>query len=271
MGVWESGFGYVSSTNEYKVVVMIIFEKETKLREVHVYTLGSGNGWRNIGKFNLETSREGVFVNGALYWVDDKLKTIVPFHLAEEKFGKHLSPPPLSSGDFHDYYKLGFLDGCLYFARDLDVLGSGYGAECWDAWLLKEKDDNHGMKEREGHQSTGWSEDRVYYELSSELFAVTRSYSVLSYRENKIYIDHDQEASTSETIVDFNECIGAVFPHRNTVVALKELGEETESLSTSCRRMRRWTPTYKLSFFEIETMTYFILGQSAIVIGWWWG
>ncbi|XP_026459487.1 F-box protein At3g07870-like [Papaver somniferum] len=52
-----NGFDYVSSTNEYKVVT-IIFEKETEFTEfmeVHVYTLGSGKGWKNLGKFNLGT------------------------------------------------------------------------------------------------------------------------------------------------------------------------------------------------------------------------
>ncbi|XP_026419739.1 F-box only protein 12-like [Papaver somniferum] len=218
------GFGYVDSTNEYKIV-RIMFEDEyvTKFVEVYIYTLGSGNGWRNIGKFSSGTREHwgvGVHFSGALYWMDYKVKMIVPFHLAEEKFGKHLSPPPaLPNRDFDDFYQLGVLDGCLYFVIKLILSGS------WDVWILKKKDDNHDMKEREGYQSLGWSQVvRVYDSDRSELLALTKSYTVLTYTPEHIYV-HDPEVSTSEMIVDFNEYIREVFPHKNTLVSLKELWE----------------------------------------------
>lgn len=68
---WTSGFGYVSSTNEYKVVRIML---KTEFYIVHIYTLGSGSGWRNLGSFNLGSNRylkkTGFFANGALYWRD---------------------------------------------------------------------------------------------------------------------------------------------------------------------------------------------------------
>ncbi|XP_026420580.1 putative F-box protein At1g53550 [Papaver somniferum] len=94
---WVGGFGYLSSTNEYKVVG--ICKLESGFVEVYIYTLGSGYGWRNVGNFNFELSQRrmdhGIFLNGALYWMDSKLKTILTFDLAKEKFCENLSPPPL--------------------------------------------------------------------------------------------------------------------------------------------------------------------------------
>ncbi|XP_026420002.1 putative F-box protein At3g10430 [Papaver somniferum] len=48
-----SGFGYVSSTTEYKFVR--IRKLDTGFVEGHIYTLGSGNGWRNLGKFPMNS------------------------------------------------------------------------------------------------------------------------------------------------------------------------------------------------------------------------
>ncbi|XP_026429289.1 uncharacterized protein LOC113325305 [Papaver somniferum] len=58
---WKTGFGYVSSTNEYKIVV--ICTRETEFVEVYMYTLGSGNGWRKLGKFDFESSKNGCKVS----------------------------------------------------------------------------------------------------------------------------------------------------------------------------------------------------------------
>ncbi|XP_026447371.1 F-box protein At3g07870-like [Papaver somniferum] len=213
------GFGYVSSTNDYKVVRIMSVE-ETKFKEVHVYTLGSGNGWRNLGKFDFGDFGGGVFFSGALYWLDYELKMIVHFDLAEEKFCKlPLSPPPLSNSD--SYYRLRVLDGCLSFA--IGRYDYEFEATCWDVWLLKNTDDNHGMKAREGLQSLGWS--KVFRACGDELFAVTKSSDVLTHSGKHINI-YDPEASTLKMIVDLKEFISGVFTHKNTLVSLKEFGEE---------------------------------------------
>ncbi|XP_026459551.1 putative F-box protein At4g21240 [Papaver somniferum] len=96
---YNFGFGYASSTNEYKVLVILV--KKTKAEEIYVYTLGSRREWRNLGNLDFEFeacnwSEPGVFANGAIYWMmGDKCKMIVTFDLVAEKFCKHLSPPPL--------------------------------------------------------------------------------------------------------------------------------------------------------------------------------
>ncbi|XP_026441447.1 uncharacterized protein LOC113340525 [Papaver somniferum] len=68
------GFGYLPSADQYKVVVVNELKKEPKYIEIMVYTLGSGYGWRNIGKFNrifnYVSPEHGIFENGALHWKD---------------------------------------------------------------------------------------------------------------------------------------------------------------------------------------------------------
>ncbi|XP_026442043.1 F-box protein At3g07870-like [Papaver somniferum] len=110
---WSFGFGYVSLTNEYKVVGIYV-SLLTKYVEVHIYTLGSGNGWRDLGKFNLEFSprrdneyEHGKFSNGAIYWIG---REIVTFDLIEEKFCKHLAPPPMPPNTNLQNHTIGVLD-----------------------------------------------------------------------------------------------------------------------------------------------------------------
>ncbi|XP_026421636.1 F-box protein At1g52495-like [Papaver somniferum] len=145
----KCSFGYVSSTNEYKVVGM--YESKTSV-EVHIYTLGSGNGWRNLGKFTFKFDIytwhvAGIFVNGALYWLSDKLEKIIVFDLVEEKFSEHLSPPPLPESDWW-YDRIGVLDGFLFLAICPHNGGDGFS----DIWLLKDKNNSRDMKERDERQ-----------------------------------------------------------------------------------------------------------------------
>ncbi|XP_026441608.1 F-box protein At2g23160-like [Papaver somniferum] len=220
------GFGYVSSTNEYKVVT-VMFEYWGFV-EAYIYTLGSGNGWRNLGKFKFGSEahlwEQGIFLNGAIYWWDKLLKMIVTFDLAEEKFCEHLSPPAsFDSGndDFRNYCRLWVLDGCLCFAGSLVVHGNCRRI-CWNAWLLRKKDD----------QSLGWS--KVFRIYNHDFFAVTKSYSVLTYIHNSITI-HDPETSTTKYILVFEECFDEVFPHKNTLVSLKKLGKEDTKIMESVK------------------------------------
>lgn len=134
MGYEASRFGYVASTNEYRVV-RIMYDNKTKTdREVYIYTLGSGHGWRNLGKFtfrNEEQLVKGVFVDGALHWLDYQLKKMVTFDLAEEKFCKHISPPLPPDDDFDGTYQLGVFDGGLSFAIYRRVDGGFFGTCCY--------------------------------------------------------------------------------------------------------------------------------------------
>ncbi|XP_026442044.1 F-box protein At3g07870-like [Papaver somniferum] len=148
------GFGYLPSTNEYKVVAVHVFK--TELIEVHIYTLG--NGWRNLGKFNSEFCpmynqghEHGSFANGSIYWVNTNLHMILAFDLIEEKFCEHLEPPPFPLYTDLRNHTIGVLDGFLY----ISILDEG--EDGFDIWLLKKKNDNQVKKEGEQHPSLEWS------------------------------------------------------------------------------------------------------------------
>lgn len=124
-----------------------------------MYTLGSGNGWRNVGRFDLKSGyvflQGGVFANGALYWVDIHGRTVFVFDLTEEKFCEYISPPP-------------FPPGCVWYADSIGVLGEvlyyaikcGFqmgDIRCSEIWLLKGKNDIHDNKEQVEQETLGWS------------------------------------------------------------------------------------------------------------------
>ncbi|XP_026420812.1 F-box protein At3g07870-like [Papaver somniferum] len=217
---WTTQFGYVSSTNEYKVLG--IYKYETKYIKVYVYTLGSGNGWRKLGKFCFESRNywaQFVFVDGALYWLDEELKRIITFDLAKEKFCEDISPPPLPPDhDWHDS-RLRVLNGVLSFAICLDVEGD----EFYDIWLLKKKDDSHDKKGKVENQSMGWS--KGFRVGNSKLLAITKRNGVLAFVRDCLNI-YGTITCTSKSLVKFKNCLLQVTPHKNTLVLLKELGEE---------------------------------------------
>ncbi|XP_026400505.1 F-box/kelch-repeat protein At3g06240-like [Papaver somniferum] len=152
-----SGFGYVSSTSEYKVVGMFMLKK-THLLEVHIYTIGSGFGWRNIGNFDCHINncswqhRQGIFANGALCWLKLKndISEIIAFDLSQEIFCENLLTPPSPPESYSLGNKIGVWDGFLFFA----ICSVIEGVLSYDVWLLKNKNGKHGMKDQgEEHQS----------------------------------------------------------------------------------------------------------------------
>ncbi|XP_026458653.1 F-box protein At3g07870-like [Papaver somniferum] len=97
---WRSvGFGYLPSTNEYKVVRCSYTKLNDELQgHVEVYTLGSQCGWR--GKQNLPYyfQKSGIFANGAIHWIGEgcqgaRAYEILAYNLADEKF-KHAASLP---------------------------------------------------------------------------------------------------------------------------------------------------------------------------------
>ncbi|XP_026395373.1 F-box protein At3g07870-like [Papaver somniferum] len=79
------GFGYVRSTNEYKVVRIHYPNDYFADGNVEVYTLGSGRGWRATGRVFYGLEGKGTYANDAIYWIrQDKL--VVAFDLANEEF-----------------------------------------------------------------------------------------------------------------------------------------------------------------------------------------
>ncbi|XP_026442220.1 F-box protein At3g07870-like [Papaver somniferum] len=226
---WSFGFGYISATNEYKVVG--INESKSNFLEVYIYTIGSGNGWRDLGRnFNLEFSpshykKHGSFASGAIYWIGGVVNKIVTFDLIEEKFCQHVTPPPLPPNRKLVHQTIGVLDGLLYIAI------YDQGDKLFDIWVLKSKNDNHVKKKGEKHQLLGWSKELRVDEAG--LLAVTKSGGVLTYSSFDEYVNlYDTKASTSEVLWDLDYEVQQVFPHNYTFVSLKELGEEdTEYIS----------------------------------------
>ncbi|XP_026453602.1 F-box protein At3g07870-like [Papaver somniferum] len=83
------GFGYVRTTNEYKVVRIYYRdedEDEDYMGRVQVYTLGSGCGWRNKQTScpRLNDRMVGTCANGAIHWNSNG--SIHAFDLANEEF-----------------------------------------------------------------------------------------------------------------------------------------------------------------------------------------
>ncbi|XP_026417094.1 uncharacterized protein LOC113312565 [Papaver somniferum] len=218
------GFGYIPLTNEYKVVALC---KSSNFIEVMVYTLGSDNiGWRSVGMFihagQCDTDingRLGVFVNGALYWVHDGREILV-FYLAEERFYLHIRLPPQGGYLMDD--KIGVLGGFLFHTMRYSY--SDDSAASHDVWLYKKKNDNDDMKQQDV--------TKEFKLPAEEILDFTRSGGILTYSSNNLNL-YDPKTSTSKTLAFFREGFRRVFPHRNTLLSLEELGEEDTEIMKS--------------------------------------
>ncbi|XP_026423457.1 putative F-box protein At3g10430 [Papaver somniferum] len=227
---YSSGFGYLPLTNEYKVVEFYKLGREPNFVEAAVYTLGSGEGWRNVGRFDGTGEvcvEDNVSVNGALHWVDYVGGWIYIFDLTEEKFREHVSPPPLPP-DFMWYnFSIGVYGVDLYYA----IRYFCRNTECsWtDIWLQNKKNDDEPL---------GWSKE--FHLLESEPLAFTKSGSVLCFSDGSLVI-HDAIDSTSEQLMDFT-ALRQIFPHNNTLVSLRELGEVDIQVMKSAEDEETKTP-----------------------------
>ncbi|XP_026395988.1 F-box protein At3g07870-like [Papaver somniferum] len=91
------GFGYVKSTDEYKVVRIRYKNNGFADGNVEVYTLGSGRGWRALGTVLYGLEKSGTYANDAIYWISyDK---VVAFDLANEEFRFLPVPPYMKNRD----------------------------------------------------------------------------------------------------------------------------------------------------------------------------
>ncbi|XP_026398378.1 uncharacterized protein LOC113294179 [Papaver somniferum] len=199
-------------------LVCLYIQGQLDVIEVVVYTLGSGEGWRNVGRFDSEyINTDGVFANGALHWVDVKGRRVLAFDLTEEKFREHITLPRLPPGQrsFHRY-ALRELGGVMYFFRATEDLYS-------EIRLLKEKNDDVDMKEKVEHKPLGWRKG-FRLPVGRKPLAFTKSDGVLCYDFWSLDIS-EPIASTSKELVDWI-LFDDIFFHKNTLVSLKELGEE---------------------------------------------
>ncbi|XP_026433850.1 F-box/kelch-repeat protein At3g23880-like [Papaver somniferum] len=79
-------FGYFQSTNDYKVVKICYSNDRVKQDQVQLFTIGTDK-WRSLGSIdhrlgsNSSESFSGIFVNGAIHWIDEIEYKIVAFDL----------------------------------------------------------------------------------------------------------------------------------------------------------------------------------------------
>ncbi|XP_026432742.1 F-box protein At3g07870-like [Papaver somniferum] len=234
------GFGYLHSTNEYKVVRI-----DCNRKTIHVYALGSGVGWRIIkDEFLYIFEGLSIFANGAIHWLES-LKVwenkIVAFDLTDEKFKSVPSP---TWEDYYDIRNLALLGGNLYVVF---YYTRGYQGSL-DIWALKKA--VNGTKvlfptvvAGQEYYDNMWSWNKEFsipYESTESYkpFAVTESNEVLlwitkytSDKSEPIYIycyDPNNSTLNISSSAYYRNTWGSfpqVFPHMNALVSLKEIGE----------------------------------------------
>ncbi|KAM7462425.1 hypothetical protein LguiA_030546 [Lonicera macranthoides] len=144
------GFGYDSSTDDYKVVEISYEHEDTifygmdianplvKIKSIGVYSIKSETWGKCHHDPSLTICRnsEGVFVNGSLHWLAERGNAsfvIAAFDLEVEKFGALLPPTVIDNPKCLDY-KLKGVGGCLcmydYRIRLVDCLQR-------DVWVMK--------------------------------------------------------------------------------------------------------------------------------------
>ncbi|XP_026433714.1 uncharacterized protein LOC113331185 [Papaver somniferum] len=226
-----TGFGFLTTTHEYKVVEMYKLKTDLDVLLVGAYTVGSGNGWISVGrldtKFIKVNEGVGVYVNETLHWMDKHRGTILVFDLIKEKFSEYLSPPPLSPYSTQYDCTLGDLGVVLYYAVE-----SNFDIEegpCFDVWLLNEKNDIRDMKEQARQEPLCWSKE---FRLPQRRpLAFTKSGGLLCFTCASLGV-YNALTGSSKKLVDFR-LINQIFPHKNTLVSLKELGEEDTKIMGS--------------------------------------
>ncbi|XP_026460117.1 F-box/kelch-repeat protein At3g06240-like [Papaver somniferum] len=221
-----SGFGYLPSTDEYKVVRILYPYKGYKRPAseddkilVQVYTLGknSSSGWRNITAVPPGLlHREGIFPNGSLYWKylnEDNNNTngLVAFDLVDESFQVLPTPPCIQFPSEKD---------SVYFVKMLGghlcLIDHANGSSCGD------------VIEQEYYRDWIWSKDfSVELEQNGrfyEPFALTKNNQVLIWSQSSIKC-YDPITKSLSVVVErerdssFETFKGVL--HMNTLVSLK--------------------------------------------------
>ncbi|XP_026398561.1 F-box protein At3g07870-like [Papaver somniferum] len=206
------GFGYSTSTKEYKVVSVCKSGRDPNFGILYVYTLGSGTGWRYVMKMDYDVlfhKQIGAFANGAVHWLG-KEGTIVAFDLDDEEFRK-LPPPPCLPRDgtrpsFGTLLVIGDVLCTYYkFKRGIEI------------WFLKENINNTG--------DVIWSQECSHVNVIPITF--TNSGCLLCYDccAKNVY-HYVPTVSSFDLLGNFGGNFQFGIPHTNTLVSLKALGEE---------------------------------------------
>ncbi|OVA06948.1 F-box domain [Macleaya cordata] len=229
-GRMVSGFGYHPSTNEYKIVRIVYYDKinEPIIGRVQVYTLGDGNGWRNKGEIaysliprkGIPAVLRGILANGALHWLDYDDWKILSFDLEEEEFSLLPSPPFFRPGEYN-HFQLRALGGCLCAVqRDTDSYKS------LNIWSFKKR-----SCEWESMFRIPYDANRLPMDVSWPLALTMRGEVLLRYPYQKTLVRYDPKTATVEKLVERVEDLGTdlhldeAIPHMSSFVSLRALGE----------------------------------------------
>ncbi|KAL5712615.1 hypothetical protein ACHQM5_014769 [Ranunculus cassubicifolius] len=234
-----SGFGYVQSSNEYKIVRI-----NTDGGKIQVFTLGTDRrGWRDKGEIKGKwlqpyyISKVGMLANGALHWLDYATMKIMAFDLAKEEFDQVQSPPcflPPGYVEKNDHFQLRVLGRflCIVHLK----LGNGV-----DIWSLKKIDQCWSWNKEFSIPANQW--DWNMYDL----FALTNCGKLLLLKRHSFpcgsafhvkLCSYDSHTATITPLVEDNQ-VGAMLefeaiPHINSFISLKALGIE------NCKQRKKY-------------------------------
>ncbi|KAI3867723.1 hypothetical protein MKW98_013677 [Papaver atlanticum] len=231
------GFGYVADCDVYKAV-RVVYVQDFRYSIIHrvrrhpaivqVYTLGGGVGWRTVRVIpdRIESeSVSGLFVNGAVYWIDTDGK-VLALSLADEQMC-YLPPVPYPDPPPYDIQQR---QPRQYLQRKLVLLGdwvsiacSFTGSDSTEIWSLK--------KEAEG---ASWSRQ---FNIAGHGHCFT--FLALSNAEELVCFCSDGDVCVynrdSEVVISFHRAFSPFLVHVgilhvDSFLALRELGDQEEDV-----------------------------------------
>lgn len=131
------GFGYDSSTNDYKVIAGFMKNLDSKRTHFYVLTLKSSSTWKVIGevKYGIYASRTGILCSGALHWFmtrKKRKKVIISLDLSTEEFKEIPLPDVDILYEYNCFHRLGVLEECL-------CIYSNASPSSTNKWVMKNK------------------------------------------------------------------------------------------------------------------------------------
>ncbi|XP_026421207.1 F-box protein At3g07870-like [Papaver somniferum] len=232
------GFGYSSSTDEYKVVR--IYQKPAAWF-FQVYILGNESStWKEEKETPLFNHgfrySKSVSVNGELFWLDYSLN-ILAFSLADEEF-RYIASPLIVGGNNTYGKRLCVFGDCLCLV-DLKS-ATGKRNTHADIWLFKNNNDMNVQQNGTwiwNRELTVQAETRYDFDLLP--LAFTKNGKLLFWQDHRFVSCYDPKTAVLEELRKDEDGHRAMSfyqatPHTNSFVSLKALGMK-------CRRR----PNYK--------------------------
>ncbi|XP_026384410.1 F-box protein At3g07870-like [Papaver somniferum] len=239
-----SGFCYVPSTNQYKVV-RVCYHLNEYIGDLQVFTLGVDKTWRHkeiipyflLNFFKITNATPGVIADGAIHWMDYLEWKIVAFNFEDEVVLE--VPTPRCCFDFQESDdgtgSPGLLE--LKVLRDCLCLVHRRPGRSVDIWSLKKMnmcscETSNGMiskKCKKDCRDWRWIKE---FSIAIEIkeieyipvpFAITKTGRILLwyYRSGLSIYDPKTETLSKIPDGDIGTFVYQVIPHVNTFVSLK--------------------------------------------------